>query len=74
MYREEINSSPLLYSGESSMLPFWSNFVEFNGFNDLKNYSGNFSQLLDFYLEVCMRIILNLINIETFTGTMMYYD
>ena len=56
------------------MLPFWSNFVEFNGFNDLKNYSGNFSQLLDFYLEVCMRIILNLINIETFTGTMMYYD
>ncbi len=54
MYRGEIQSTPLLYkneSGDSNMYSFWSSFVDFHDFS-LKNYSGDFAQILDFYFEV----------------------
>lgn len=48
-----LNSSSLLYSdyGDSGMSQFWEKFAEFNNFN-LETYSGNFTEIFDFYLRV----------------------
>ena len=53
MYSGEIKSTPLLYKDDSTgnMYSFWASFSEFNEFG-LQNYSGNFTQILDFYFEV----------------------
>lgn len=50
---QELSSSSLLYSdfGNNEMEPFWSKFAEINNFT-LETYSGNFSEILDFYLNV----------------------
>ena len=55
MYKNEINSIPMLYSESAgafpsipleNLRPFWNNLTEYNGLN-LVDYSGNFSEILD---------------------------
>lgn len=55
LYRDQLNSSALLYSetgDDSGMSAFWSKFAQFNGFQ-LEHYSGDFPDILELNLKVC---------------------
>ncbi|XP_046440757.1 ABC-type organic anion transporter ABCA8-like [Daphnia pulex] len=53
LYRDQLNSSALLYSetgDDSEMSAFWSKFAQFNGFQ-LEHYSGDFPDILELNLK-----------------------
>lgn len=56
-YRTELNSNPFLHSegGNVSMANFWQDFADFNSLK-ISNYSGEFSDIVDFLDQVCSTI------------------
>lgn len=56
LYEGQFDSSSLLYSEteDTGMSSFWSEYVQFNGFN-LESYSGDFPDILNLLLKVSHR-------------------
>lgn len=59
LYGGQLDSSALLYSEteDNGMSSFWSEYVQFNGFN-LEPYSGDFPEILNLFLKVSHRCLL----------------
>ena len=53
MYERDLDSVPMLYSGNDNMTYFWNSLIDYNNLykTELPNYSGNFTEILQVVLS-----------------------